>query len=903
MKIKNTSLFTALLLALLFCAVNLLLLNKFHKEKIQAEKNHVSITATSIMNKATIELSLERSVTQATLSLDTPIADSFKSLLLSQRKKSEQGFDEAVELVSSSDIIDRKDEFLSSLTKLRSKINEIRKIADEELKIFKENRNQKNITQLPDMMKDSIMSFSNLSLKLIPEDSYIPPFVNKLNYIQSLAWSIREFGGRERTYLAVATATGEKISDDLLMKMSNYHKKAKDAMSRLQVIADSSNIYGDVKEKIEGLEKVYFNEYKKIREAIINASNNNQPYPYDFTQFFTDSTNALNEAVELSILAGDEMEQYVSEQRTNSVTMFWLFTGVLVFALCISFFQIYYLRIKVSKRIDSVSDLMEKLSNNDTDINIKVTDSKDEINDMLKSLNVLKNAVSENLLLQKMTSDYPVIRCDKDFKITFVNEAADKELKKLSLSKDDLIDNDLSQLSSELSENKSQYRDSKNLPKKERIMVGDEWVDVNVNYIESETGFDGIYMNIINVTELVHNEENIKKAQFEIQNLIDAAYNGDLKNRIDSDKFEGFYKDLANSLNGLMDAIVKPIDISIETLKSLANGDLTASMDGNFNGSFADIQESLNNTIDNLKDMVAKIIDAARAVSASAFEISSGSADLSQRTEQQASNLEETSASMEQMTASVQENTKSAVEAGNLANDTKNAATEGSKAVGNTVDSMISIEESSKKISEIVTVIDEIAFQTNLLALNAAVEAARAGDAGKGFAVVADEVRALAGRSANSSKEIKDLITESVEKIKNGVDIAKQSGENIENINESINSLATLVTNISEASKEQNSGIGEVNSAINQLDQMTQQNAAMVEENTAAAESMTQQANNLQEMMKFFKLDNNVKNNSATILSESNNNIRAEQGDNDVQSIEDNSSKKSPSSDDGWEKF
>ena len=253
MKIKHINVLTAVILGLLFCAVNVLLLNKFYNEKNEANKNYTSITASSILNKATIELSLERSVTQATLSLSTPISDDFKTLLLSQRVKSEEGFDKVYDLVKSSNLIDRKNEFLDALKSLRKKINQVRIIADRELAIPKEGRTAKNISDLPDTMKSTITSFSNLSIKLISEDSYIPPFVSKLKEIQSLAWSIREFGGRERTYLAVASATGEKIHNDLLIIMANYHKKAENAMDRIELIAGSSSIEHSIKDKINNL--------------------------------------------------------------------------------------------------------------------------------------------------------------------------------------------------------------------------------------------------------------------------------------------------------------------------------------------------------------------------------------------------------------------------------------------------------------------------------------------------------------------------------------------------------------------------------------------------------------------------------------------------------------------------
>ncbi len=290
-------------------------------------------------------------------------------------------------------------------------------------------------------------------------------------------------------------------------------------------------------------------------------------------------------------------------------------------------------------------------------------------------------------------------------------------------------------------------------------------------------------------------------------------------------------------------------------LQEVANGTLTRKMEDNYQGAFGGIKSSLNDTIDKLISIVQKVKVSAQSVSTAANEISSGSLDLSGRTEQQASSLEETAASMEQLTGTVRQNSDNATQASSLAGEARGVADEGGAVVNQTVEAMSSIEKSSQKISDIIGVIDEIAFQTNLLALNAAVEAARAGEAGKGFAVVASEVRSLAGRSASASKEIKSLIEASGQQVRNGVELADKAGATLKEIVDSVREVTTLVSDIATASKEQAAGIDEVSSAVSQMDEMTQQNAALVEENTAAAQSLLDQAQELDKLMAFFKLD------------------------------------------------
>jgi len=294
---------------------------------------------------------------------------------------------------------------------------------------------------------------------------------------------------------------------------------------------------------------------------------------------------------------------------------------------------------------------------------------------------------------------------------------------------------------------------------------------------------------------------------------------------------------------------------SVQVLKDMAAGDLTNNMKEEYHGTFGDIKKALNATIDQLKSTVANIKSSAQSVNGAASEISAGSKDLSERTEQQASTLEETAASMEEMTGAVRQNTENASNANELAAKAKEVAGKGGNIVRQVVEAMSGIEDSSKKISDIIGVIDDIAFQTNLLALNAAVEAARAGDAGKGFAVVASEVRSLAGRSAAASKDIKALINSSVEQVASGSKLVNEAGTTLTHIEKSVDEVASLVSEISAASGQQSTGIEEINSAVAQMDEMTQQNAALVEESTAAAQSLVEQANELERLVSAFKID------------------------------------------------
>jgi methyl-accepting chemotaxis protein len=265
---------------------------------------------------------------------------------------------------------------------------------------------------------------------------------------------------------------------------------------------------------------------------------------------------------------------------------------------------------------------------------------------------------------------------------------------------------------------------------------------------------------------------------------------------------------------------------------------------------------AINRSADKIKAIVSDAVQSAHVVNDAAGQVSRGSADLSSRVQEQAAALERTSSTMNQMTTAVQSNTRNAQQAARQADDVKAKAVQGAAVMQQTIDAMSAIRESSHKISDIVSLIDGIAFQTNLLALNAAVEAARAGEHGRGFAVVAGEVRSLAGKSADAAKDIKHLINDSVQRIEAGTHLADQSGEMLQDINQAIGQVTDSIGQIATASGEQAQGIAQVHHAIHDIDQMTQENAALVEETTAAAESLGEQASVLQRNMSFFKVGN-----------------------------------------------
>jgi methyl-accepting chemotaxis protein len=285
----------------------------------------------------------------------------------------------------------------------------------------------------------------------------------------------------------------------------------------------------------------------------------------------------------------------------------------------------------------------------------------------------------------------------------------------------------------------------------------------------------------------------------------------------------------------------------------VASGNLTLRIDTKANDR-SSVLYAMKTMVETLSGTVHDIKEATDAIATGSEQIARGNEDLSQRTEQQASSLEETASSMEELTSTVLQNAENAKQANQLAAGASDVAVKGGKVIGEVVQTMSAINDSSKKITDIISVIDGIAFQTNILALNAAVEAARAGEQGRGFAVVAAEVRTLAQRSAAAAKEIKQLIGDSVHKVENGTKLVDEAGKTMEQIVASVKQVTEIMSEIAAASQEQRSGIEEVNQAITQMDHVTQQNAALVEQASAAAESLKQQAQHLVQSVAVFKL-------------------------------------------------
>ena len=536
--------------------------------------------------------------------------------------------------------------------------------------------------------------------------------------------------------------------------------------------------------------------------------------------------NLLNKLVELN-------QQYAINDNKVAQESVSLSRLLMVIAGTVSVLMALYLGFglirAITRPLELCIDVAQKIADGDLSSVITV-DSQDETGQLLKALQDMQS------VLRHVVADIEAI----------VGAAVNGDFsKQIDVNNHKGYAKDLS-----LALNKLSYTTSTSFNDVTRVADALAAGDLSQRITEDYSGVFGQIKTSIN-----HTADSLAKMIAEIQNIVDTAtQQGDFSVKIDMADKRGYNHTLSERLNQLCELTDTGLNDILQLADALSKGDLTHNMTRDYPGTFGQVKAAMTSTVGNLRVLVADIKNSTDAVHMASKEISEGNIDLSQRTEEQAASLEQTAASMEELTTTVQANTENAKEASQLGIEASKIADKGVASIKQVIRVMSDINESSREISDILSVIEGIAFQTNILALNAAVEAARAGAQGRGFAVVAEEVRSLAQSSTTAALKIKSIIGNSEKKMYDGNKLVDEAAHTMQDIADSIQQVSSIIFNITGASIEQSDGISELNLAISQMDEITQQNASLVEEIAAVSKSMEEQAENLSTSIEVFKI-------------------------------------------------
>lgn len=564
----------------------------------------------------------------------------------------------------------------------------------------------------------------------------------------------------------------------------------------------------------------------------------------------------------------DELRSMFDERLTAERRHRWTLLAVVFVAFTLVTLFSWWLARELGARLGTAVVALKAIGGGRLDAAISA-DARDEIGAMLGEMAAMRDRLraqleaersvaNENLRIRQAlnAASSAVMVADVDGNIIFINRAADRlfsemepELKRQwpDFTATRLIGSNIDRLVAGPAQRRNVLEGLKDSHSSMIKMVGRELQLGIFPVLDAEGNVTGYAIEWLDRTNEVRTEQ-------EVERVIAAAVEGDLGQRLSLDGKQGFFSVLAKQVNSLVDVNQRVFDDLGRVLRSLAEGKLNERVTTEYQGVYGRIRADINSTVDKLVSVVEQIQMTADIVNSSAMQLSRGNENLSQRTTEQAASLEETAASIEELTSTVRHNADNASQANQVATAARALAEKGGDVITRAVAAMRAINESSRQIADIISVIDEIAFQTNLLALNAAVEAARAGEQGRGFAVVAAEVRTLAQRSAESAKEIKQLIQDSLAKVDTGSQLVDESGRSLGEIVGSVKRVTDLIAEIAAASREQATGVDEINKAVSQMDQVTTQNAALVDEASAGTQALAEQAKSLAQIVGFFDI-------------------------------------------------
>jgi methyl-accepting chemotaxis protein len=731
--------------------------------------------ATNLYIKGLQELVKERLATNNALQSEAVASSADSKAIAEFRRKADALLNDSLNRIAAVQESATHDEQFKTFRANLEKLRQMRAAADTALAIPISKRDRafmKDYVANTTMIIDTAI---NAWRRISRESAGSDATLRDLAQIRDMAWSLQDIAERER--LAVSQAILMQVPIQGQMQKEIAAKRTQiNLLYQLLWQLKAGEIDPKIADAMTQIDKQYFQNYRSLVTGVERASTvamattksqftlPKPKYPVDAAGWTRQTLPQVATFLGLLFTAAD-----VSEVRTTaarSEALFWLvwIFGLMAAGGCVAAGCAYFIVRRVTRPIEQLSGIMQRLARRDLDVHVPGTERQDELGAMARAVEVFK----ENTLAKDRLEAAAEARADAD--------RAEADLRN---------------------------------------------------------------------TELQFQEE--------LASLIESAAAGDLSRRIDLSGKSGLMLKLGEGMNRWAETIKVALGEVLQMMSALARGDLSIRITGEYEADLLQLKTDTNGTADKLAAIVGQTVDGIGAIKAATAQLASGSSDLSARTEEQVASLEEMAAAIRQLSVTIKQNAENAQQANQLAADARNAAERGGVVANSAVTAMGQIEGSSGRISEIVGLIEEIAFQTNLLALNAAVEAARAGEAGRGFAVVAAEVRALAQRSSQASKEIKALIGESSQQVRAGVEMVNKAGSSLADIVGSVQRVAGIVAEIASASREQSAGVQEVDDSVTQMEAVTQKNAALVEESTASLTSVDSQVDSVARVISFFE--------------------------------------------------
>ncbi len=729
-----------------------------------------------------------------------------------------------------------------------------------------------DITSLNASLQTGISFYTRLNSKLIYLTAELPRLSTNATVTMAGASYFAFLQSKERSGIERAVLAATFASDNFAPGMANKF---------IELVAEQ-NAYADV--FLSMASALQADEYRsRMNSSVVVQTDRMRAiameraalggFGVDSSDWFKAQTAKINLLREVEMILSDDLSLLASGQRDSANTQFSanLMLAGLILLFTAAFGQFVVRRILRQLGTDpaNLQTAVSAIASNDLEIDLGCREKSYGIladmqtmqaNLIERTMNDKKRIEENNRIRQALNMvDGNVMIVDENLTIIYFNRAMSRLLNSIStdlktacpgINPDNLAGLPLDRVLANQSEQLQIIRTTSNASTA-TLRYGNCTLSVVCNAV-----FDKGGKRLGTAIEWTDRTQELT-VQDELQQAVSAASAGVMSQRIRLDNKDGFYQLLSTSVNELMDVSDKVLNDTIRVVGALSRGNLGEKIVASYQGSFNQLKQDTNATVDKLIEVVGDIQSASDAVKSDALVISDGNSVISERSQEQAANLEQTASRMEEMTTSVSQNAENAKAASKLAETLRDGAMRGGTVIESTIEAMQQISESTGRISDIIGVIDDIAFQTNLLALNASVEAARAGEQGRGFAVVASEVRNLAGRSAAAAKEIKNLIQDGEAKVSQGSTLVTNSGDTLKEIVTGVEKVTNLVSEISTACQEQSIGIQEAGSAISELDINTRQNTELVEQAAGASDSLREQAVRLSGLIQFFDTSGN----------------------------------------------